>query len=106
MEREEKAGRNLFVLEAALLFEAGYEDLCQEVWAVHADREVRIQRLMESRGYTREKALAIMAEQLPEEEFLSRADRVLMNNGSPQKVYDQAKVYLAEILKQDPEEER
>lgn len=79
------AGRPLFVIEAALLLEEKYEDFCDEVWYVHADEEIRIRRLMESRGYTREKAVSIIAKQASEEFFRAHADVVIENNGSPEK---------------------
>lgn len=69
-------------VEAALLIEEGYRDVCDEFWYVDASEEVRIRRLMESRGYTREKCRAIMAQQLDRETFLQESDRVIVNNGS------------------------
>lgn len=74
----------LVVLETAILFETGCDTLCDEVWAVLTGREVRITRLMDSRGYTRKKAEEIMAKQLGEEQFRERCDRVIQNDGKPE----------------------
>lgn len=74
----------LVVLETAILFETGCDALCDEVWGVCTDREIRIQRLMCSRGYTREKAESIMASQMTEEEYRSRCDFILWNDGDPE----------------------
>ncbi len=71
----------LVVLETAILFETGCDALCDEVWGVCTGREIRIQRLMRSRGYTREKAESIMASQMTEEEYRDRCDFILMNDG-------------------------
>jgi len=72
--------RHRFVLlEAALLFEGGLAADCQEVWYVRTSEEIRIERLMSSRGYTREKCEAILALQLSDEEFLKAADAVIDN---------------------------
>ena len=71
----------LIVLETAILFETGCEAFCDEIWGIHTNREIRIKRLMESRGYTREKAESIMKQQMGEEEYQKRCDRVLPNNG-------------------------
>ena len=52
----ERDCNRLFILETALLFETGCDQLCDEVWGVVTEDEIRIRRLMDSRGYTREKA--------------------------------------------------
>lgn len=81
----------LVVLETAILFETGCDALCDEVWAVLTGREVRITRLMDSRGYTRKKAEEIMAKQLGEEQFRERCDRVIQNDGKPEMLRIQIK---------------
>lgn len=87
IEEEKKAGRALFVVEAALLLEDHYDEFCDEIWYIHTDMEVRIARLMSSRGYTREKALSIIENQASEEFFRTHADQVIENNGNLEKTY-------------------
>lgn len=70
------------VIESAILIEAGYEEICPEIWYVRADKETRIGRLMESRGYSREKCLEVMANQMADEELLARVTAVINNGGS------------------------
>lgn len=84
---EEQRGqfRALAVVEAALLLEDHYEAFCDQVWYVHTEKEVRIRRLMESRGYTRQKAEDIIASQATEEFFRSHADYVIENSGDFEK---------------------
>ena len=72
----------LVVLEAALLIEDGYKDLLDELWAVIADKEVRIARLMENRGYSREKSESIIASQLSDGEFRKACDFIIDNSGT------------------------
>ena len=43
--KEEDAG-TVIVVESALLLEEHYEQFCDEVWYVHTDEEIRIQRLI------------------------------------------------------------
>lgn len=81
LEEELRNGRQLAVVEAALLLEDHYEAFCDEVWYVHTDEEVRIARLEASRGYTREKALSIIRSQASESFFRAHADYVIENNG-------------------------
>ena len=73
-------GQPIAVIESAILYEAGYETMCDEVWVITADPEVRIRRLMESRGYTKEKCVQIMENQPPEEKIRELADHVIENN--------------------------
>lgn len=72
----------LIVLEAALLIEGGYREILDCLWAVCVDTEVRIGRLMRDRGYSREKALSIMDNQLSDSEFRAHADFVINNSGT------------------------
>jgi dephospho-CoA kinase len=53
MEREKKT--EYFVLEAALLLEDGYKQICDEMWYIYTDEMTRRLRLKESRAYSDEK---------------------------------------------------
>ncbi len=86
---EEGGECELFFLEAALLIEAGYREILDELWYVWADRETRIKRLMETRDYPREKAEAIMDSQLSDEVFRANSDFVIDNSSSLEDAYDQ-----------------
>lgn len=81
LEQERKNGRALCVVEAALLLEDNYQEFCDQVWYIHTDKEIRIRRLAESRGYSREKAESIIRSQAPEEFFRAHADYIIENNG-------------------------
>lgn len=71
---------SLIVLEAALLIECGYRDLCDEFWYVHCDESVRRRRMKETRNYSDEKIDGIIRSQLSEEQFTKNSDRILENN--------------------------
>jgi dephospho-CoA kinase len=70
------------VIETALLIEAGYRNLCDTVWYVAVDDEIRKQRLMSSRGYSEEKIAAILKNQMSDKDFDDNCDKVLYNNGN------------------------
>ena len=72
----------LLVVEAALLIEGGYKEICDELWYVYADEEVRRERLKESRGYTDERIDGTFATQLSDEVFRANVDFVINNSGS------------------------
>lgn len=70
------------VVEAAVLFEAGWDRLVDEVWVVTTDETTGIQRVRRRDGLNEEQVRARMAAQLPEDEKARRADRVIVNNGT------------------------
>lgn len=72
------------LLESAILYEAGCEPFCDEVWYVYVPVEERIRRLQADRGYPEEKSRAIIARQQPEQFFFERADRVIENTADRQ----------------------
>ncbi len=81
LELKKQQGQEICVVEAALLLEDHYQEFCDTIWYIHTDEEIRIQRLMENRGYTREKSASIIASQAPEKFFRANADYVVVNNG-------------------------
>ena len=78
----EAAGNSLVVLEAAVLFEAGWEDLVDEVWVVVVEPDQAIQRLAARNGLDETAARARIESQLSNEERTSRANVVITNNGT------------------------
>ena len=78
---EAQKGTELFVLEAALLIEEHYDEICDELWYIYTDEQIRRERLKESRQYSDEKIDAIMATQLSEEVFRRECQRVIENSG-------------------------
>ena len=82
IEEGSSAGVPYIVLEAALLVECGYRNLCDEFWYVHADEAVRRERMKSTRNYTDDKIDAIMRNQLSEEEFYKNCDKVVENNST------------------------
>lgn len=72
---------SLIIVEAALLIESNLINLCDNIWYVYADKEVRIKRLQESRDMNREKALQIMSNQPDENEYKNKSDVIIDNSG-------------------------
>ena len=81
IQMEQEAGTEIFVVEAALLIEDKYDEICDELWYIYADENVRMHRLMKNRGYSVEKIRGIRANQLSEEEFESHCDFEIDNSG-------------------------
>ncbi len=77
----------LILLDAAILFEAGWDDMCDETWVVVASAEVALERLMTRNGLGREQAEARLRAQMSNEERIARAQRVIRNEGSLDALY-------------------
>lgn len=84
----------LMFIEAALLIEAGYKEMVDELWYIHADVNVRKKRLMKNRGYSPEKISQIMESQLTEEIFRRECDFVIDNSGDLEESYKQIREKL------------
>ena len=91
-----RRGSGVLVLEVPLLLETGLDALVDEVWVVTASRPVKLARLA-SRGLGPELARRILAAQMPQEEKVKRADRIIDNNGSLTRTRDQVIKYWTEI---------
>lgn len=70
------------VIDAPLLLEVGLHKLVDEVWVIYVSPETQIERLMKRNNFTREQALARINSQMPLEEKLRFADRIINNDGS------------------------
>ena len=81
IEEKRREGTPLYVVEAALLPETGGE-LCEEIWYIYADQEIRRKRLKASRNYTDEKITDMIRSQPAEEEFRRICTAVIDNSGS------------------------
>lgn len=68
-------------VESAILFESGLNIFVDRVVVVAAPEEVRIARVMERDGITREKAIEWINHQLPQDYLISHADHVIVNDG-------------------------
>ena len=70
------------VLEAAVLFEAGWDDIGDEVWVITVDPETAITRATARDGVDREAVQQRIDAQLSNEERANRAGVVISNDGT------------------------
>ena len=68
-------------MESAIIFESGIYRLVDRIIGVTAPEEVRIQRVMQRDGISREKVLEWMGRQLPQDIVRERADYEIVNDG-------------------------
>ena len=79
-ERKEENRLDFLFLEAALLIEAGYAGIVDELWYIHSDADIRRERLKSSRSYSDEKIDSIIQKQLSEEEFRNNCSVIIDNS--------------------------
>jgi len=72
----------MVVLDAAVLLEAGWDNLCDLLVYVDASEPVRLQRVSRTRGWTAGVLQAREFAQWPHEQKLTRADSVIQNDSS------------------------
>ena len=81
----------------AALFNEESRSLCRHLVFIDTSEENRIHRLMEGRGYSREKCLDIMKNQPDRAYFLQLSDYVIDNNGSLEAVRSQVRRMMEEV---------
>ncbi len=84
----------LAALDAPLLFETGLNSRCVETWAVVTSREEQIRRLEKRDGFTTEEAAMRIDCQMPLQERIKRADRLIDTSGSKIETRQQVDILL------------
>ena len=73
-------GVNVVVVEAALLFEAGWDTLVEEVWVTDTSEDIVVGRLKERNGLSEEEAKKRINSQMDRAERIERSDFVIDNS--------------------------
>jgi len=72
--------KKLIAVEAAILFESGFDKIVDFIVTVTAPQEERIERILKRNKTTREEILSRMSNQLPDEERCKRSDFIIYND--------------------------
>jgi len=88
----------VIVLEAAVLFEAGWQDIGDEVWVNIVDRAVAIARAMQRDNSPRATIEKRIDAQLSNAERIARADVVIDNNGTPEAMLAQLRSHWQRLV--------
>ncbi len=70
----------IIVIDAPIPIKNGFLDLCDEVWTVFAQMEIRVERIMKRNGMTYQEAVSRIKSQISDEEYLSIANKVINND--------------------------
>lgn len=83
----ERDGVPVVILEAAVMIEAGWQDMVSTLWVINADRDIAMQRLMNRNGLSEEEARKRIESQLTNEQRGAYADSIF-ENSSPEKTVE------------------
>ncbi len=72
----------LVVIDVPLLFESGFESLCNGVLVISITPELQIERLMKRNAFTKKEAIARINNKMPLSEKEKRATYVVANTGT------------------------
>jgi dephospho-CoA kinase len=94
----EAAGGKVAILDAALLFEAGWDGMCEKTVFVDAPLEVRQERVL-ARGWTKEDFAAREGVQESLERKRACADVMIDNSRSPERTRAQIEQFWASLIR-------
>lgn len=91
--REASAQSRIFIVDIPLLFETHAEKLFDLIVTVACSHETQLARLADHRGLAREISGKIIASQLPMEVKIKLSHHVIWNDGSPDALLAQTKLF-------------
>lgn len=97
MEQYSLEKEKLVVIDVPLLFESGFESLCDGVLVISISPELQIKRLMKRNNFTKKEALARIDNQMPLSEKEKRATYVVANIGKISDLEEKLSDLLQEI---------
>ena len=98
----ETRGAKIAVLEAAVLFEAGWDLFIDEVWTITAPKILTVKRLKESGQMGPRSVQARNMAQLGTKEKIRRSHRVISNDNDIENLRYEIKVAWLEVIKNIP----
>jgi len=97
LEKEREKGTKVIVLDVPIPVKKGFLDVCNQVWVISADEDVRIERIMD-RGMSAEDARRRMDMQMTREEYEELADIVIENNEDEETLKEKINVHIRKEL--------
>lgn len=95
----EKDGAFAVLIDAPLLFESGFDNLCTSVIAVVSDTELRVERIVRRDGIAREQAIRRINSQINDEILIQKSDYVIVNDGDLDTLRERVGAVAEQILK-------
>ena len=89
--------KGIVFLEAALLIEANWYNMCHHIWVVTLETVEAIRRLQKRDGFSESEARSRLESQITAKERLAYADVILRNDGSRKDLLSQTQYALEEM---------
>lgn len=89
------------LLDAPTLFESGIDKICDKTIAVLADKNLRLERIIERDKIEREEALLRLNAGKSDEFYIEKADFVVYNNADIEKVKSEIRKILSNIFERN-----
>ena len=96
-EKAENDGVTLFIVDAALLIEAGFNDFFNSILLITADKSMRLNRILLRKNIPENQIEKRMALQMPESEKQKQAKTTIKNNGNMQELYTQLELFWKKL---------
>lgn len=81
LDTRQHSDKNVGVIEAAVLLEAGWNNIVDEVWLTVCERETQIERIMDRNNLSREEAENRLFAQSSSEEKMKKSDVIIDTSG-------------------------
>lgn len=94
---KEAKGKKVVVVQVPLLFESGFDKLCDVTLCILSNIENRVNRIIKRDKFSKELALAIISAQLSDEVLKEKCDYFIKNNGSQEELEENVKKFYQNI---------
>lgn len=84
-------------ISVPLLFEVGWEDLFDKIVFIKSDDNIRLERLINRNGYSKEYAQQRISSQIPQNEKINKADYVIENNSTKDEFIKKVENFIESI---------
>jgi len=96
-EKAQNDGVTLFIVDAALLIEAGFNDFFNSILLITADKSMRLNRILLRKKIPENQIEKRMALQMPESEKQKQAQTTIKNNGNMQELHTQLELFWKKL---------
>jgi dephospho-CoA kinase len=93
------SGANVIVIDAPALYESGFDKRCGVIVLVTADKDCRVQRIMERDNITEYDALLRINAQPPDGFYAGSANHIIRNNGGIKSLEEKVHMIFAQLSK-------
>ena len=97
IEKERQKGTKVIVLDVPIPVQKGFLDVCNQVWVISADENVRLERII-NRGMSMEDARRRMDMQMTRDEYEELADIIIENNADEEELKEKINIHIREEL--------